>query len=57
MQIGLKELEKQKEFRIHSSTFEYIIELVQQNMATADTVFRKGVPIEKRVGIGLWRLN
>ena len=39
------------------STFEYIIDLVWHNMATADTVFRKEVPIEKHVGIGLWRLN
>ena len=26
-------------------------------MAQADTVFRKAVPIEKRVGVGLWRLS
>ena len=39
------------------SCFEYIIHLVEQNMAQADTVFRKAVPIEKRVGTGLWRLS
>ena len=39
------------------STFEYIIDLVEQNMAKADTVFRKAVPIEKRVDAGLWRLS
>ena len=26
-------------------------------MAKADTVFWKAVPIEKRVGVGLWRLS
>ena len=26
-------------------------------MAKADTVFRKAVPIEKRVGVALWRLS
>ena len=40
----------QKEFRMSPS-----IDLVEQNMAKADTVFRKAVPIEKRVGVGLWR--
>ena len=39
------------------STFEYIIGLVEQNMGKADTVFRKAVRIEKRVGLGLWRLS
>ena len=39
------------------STFEYIIDFVKQNMAKADTVFRKAVPIEKRVEVGLWRLS
>ena len=39
------------------STFEYIIDFVEQNMAKADTVFRKAVPIEKRVEVGLWRLS
>ena len=38
------------------STFEYIIDLVEQNMAKADTVFRKAVPVEYRV-VGLWRLS
>ena len=47
----------QKEFRMSPSTFEFIIDLVEQNMAKADTVFRKAVPIEKRVGVGLWRLS
>ena len=36
-------------------TFEYIIELAEQNTAKADTVFWKAVPIEKRVRVGLWR--
>ena len=31
----------QKEFRMPPSTFEYIIDLVEQNMAKADTVFRR----------------
>ena len=39
------------------SAFEFIIDLVEQNMAKADTVFRKAVPIEKRVGVGLWTLS
>ena len=47
----------QKEFRMSPSNFEYIIDLVEQNMAKADTVFRKAVPIEKRLGVGLWRLS
>ena len=29
------------------------MDLVEQNMARADTVFRKAIPIEKRVGVGL----
>ena len=37
----------QKEFRMSPSTFEYIIDLVEH----------KAVPIEKRVGVGLWRLS
>ena len=47
----------QKEFWMSPSTFEYIIDFVEQNMAKADTVFRKAVPIEKRVEVGLWRLS
>ena len=47
----------QKEFRMSPLNFEYIIDLADQNMAKADTVFQKTVPIEKRVGIGLWRLS
>ena len=47
----------QKEFRMSPLTFEFIIDLVEQNMAKADTVFRKAVPIEKRVEVGLWRLS
>ena len=39
------------------SSFEYIIDLVEQNMVQADTVFQKAVPIEKHVGVGLWRLS
>ena len=38
------------------STVEYIINLVEQNLAEADTDFRKAVLIEKRVGVELWRL-
>ena len=37
----------QKEFRMSQLTFEYIIDLMGQNMAKADTVFGKAVPIEK----------
>ena len=47
----------QKEIGMSPSTFECIIDLVEQNMTKADTVFRKAVPIEKRVGAGLWRLS
>ena len=47
----------QKEFRMSPSTFEYIIDLVEQNMAKADTVFRKAVPIKKSVGVGLGKLS
>ena len=46
----------QKEFRMSPLTFEYIIDLVDQNTANADSIFQKAVPIEKRVGVGLWRL-
>ena len=46
----------QKEFRMSPSTFESIIDLVEQNMAKADTLFRKAAPTE-RVGVGLWRLS
>ena len=28
----------------------------EQNMGKTEAVFQKAVPIEKRVGIGLWRL-
>ena len=47
----------QKEFQMSPSTFEYIIGHVEQNMAKADTAFRKAVRIEKCVGVGLWRLS
>ena len=47
----------QKEIGMSPSTFECIIDLVEQNMTKADTVFRKAVPVEKRVGAGLWRLS
>ena len=43
----------QKEFGMSPITSEYIIDLMEQNVAKADTVFRKEVPIEKRVGVGL----
>ena len=33
--------------------FEFIINLVEQNMAKADTVFWKGVPTEKCAEVGL----
>ena len=47
----------QKEFQMSPSTFEYIIDLLEENMAKADTVFQKAVPFEKHVGVGLWRLS
>lgn len=37
-------------------TFEYIMDFKEQNMGKTEAVFQKAVPIEKRVGIGLWRL-
>ena len=46
--------------QLFPSTFEYVIDLVEQNMAKTDaisktdmanTVFRKAVPIEEHVGV------
>ena len=47
----------QKEFPMSSSPFGNIIDLVEQNTAKADNVFRKALPTEKHVGVALWRLS
>ena len=45
------------DFRVNLSTFADIIRLVERRLSKRDTKFRKAIPIEKRVGIALWRLG
>ena len=45
-----------QDFRINKETFEMIVGLVTQNLAKEDTQLRRAIPIQKRVGIALWRL-
>ena len=44
------------DFRISRSTFQKIIELVQNSMEKSDTNFRRAIPVEKRVAAAIWRL-
>ena len=39
------------------STFLAIVELVRPRLEKRDTQLRKAIPIEKRVGVALWRLS
>ena len=45
------------EFRMKHSTFLQIVQLVRPRLEKQDTQLRKAIPIEKRVGVALWRLS
>ena len=47
----------QKDFWMPLLAFEYKIYLLAQNISVADTDFWRGIPIGKRVGVGLRRLS
>ena len=43
-------------FRISTQTFRFVCDLVRSHLARQDTNMRKGIPVEKRVAVALWRL-
>ena len=45
------------EFRMKHSTFLQIVQLVRPRLEKRDTQLLKAIPIEKRVGVALWRLS
>ena len=45
------------DFRLSQDTFRDIVRVVQPALEKRDTQFRRGIPIEKRVAIALWRLS
>ena len=45
------------EFRMLTSTFDFIVNLVEADMKKEDTYFRKTISIQKRVACALWRLS
>ena len=45
------------DFRMSKETFEYICQLVGQEISREDTRLRKAIPVHKRVAIALWRFG
>ena len=45
-----------KEFRMSPKTFEFVVDLVRENIEKHSTNFRDASKAEKRVAIGIWRL-
>ena len=46
-----------KEFRMRLETFDFVVNLVQQNISKNDTNFRVAITPAKRVAIAVWRLS
>ena len=46
-----------KEFRMRPETFDFVVNLVQQNISKNDTNFRVAITPAKRVAIAVWRLS
>ena len=47
----------QREFRLTANVFDYVVNLVREQIQRRDTNFRKCVATEKRVAIVVWRLS
>ena len=45
-----------KEFRMSLETFEFVVDLVRENIKKHSTTFRDANKVEKRVAVGTWRL-
>ena len=45
-----------KDFRMSGKSFRELVALRAPRISKNDTSFRKAIPVEKRVAIGLWRL-
>ena len=45
-----------KEFRMSPNTFEFVVDLVQENIEKHSATFRDVIKVEKRVVVGIWRL-
>ena len=45
-----------KHFRVSRETFRYICDLVGHHLVRQDTNMRRAIPVQKRVGVALWRL-
>ena len=43
-------------FRVSRETFRYICDLVGHHLVRQDTNMRRAIPVQKRVGVALWRL-
>lgn len=53
---GLGEGKFRENFRVSTRTFRYIVEVCRQDMEKQETHMRETIPIEKRVGMALYRL-
>ena len=42
------------DFRMNGETFDKLVELLRPYLEKQDTNFRAAIPVEKRVGIGIW---
>ena len=45
------------DFRVSKETFDYICQLVGPYLSRQNTRFRKAIPVNKRIGIAMWRLG
>ena len=43
-------------FRVSEATFEYLCEQLRSSVTKSDTIMRKAIPTEKRIGLTLWCL-
>ena len=43
-------------FRVSKATFEYLCEQLRSSVTKSDTIMRKAIPTEKRIGLTLWFL-
>ena len=45
-----------QDFRMKKETFDEIVQVVRPALAKRDTQLRRAIPIEKYVGVAIWRL-
>ena len=46
-----------RHFRMKRATFGYLVNRIRPHLDYQDSTFRESIPVEKRVGIMLWRLS